>query len=159
MQSSKLQLKIQNFKNAIRSQKGFTLIELLVVIVIIGVLAALLMANFIGIRQRARDGQRKANLRQMQAALEFYRSDQATYATTANFPSCSNSAGFTGGSPAVTYMVKVPCDPLGGNYTYASDGTTYTLVACLENSNDAEASGSCSGSGGRTGVSYTLQNP
>ena len=39
-------------------------------------------------------------------------------------------------------MTKIPCDPLGGNYRYAYDSTlgTYSLYACLENSNDKEKS-------------------
>ena len=56
-------------------KKGFTLVELLIVVAIIGILSTLLMANFIGVRQRARDAQRKADLRQIQSALELYRSD------------------------------------------------------------------------------------
>lgn len=42
-----------------------------------------------------------------------------------------------------TYMEIVPKDPLGGNhpdysYTSSLDRTTYTLIACLENSKDAD---------------------
>src|SRR3990167_9460895 len=59
--------------------RGFTLIELLVVIAIVGLMSGFLVANFIGIKQRARDGQRKSDLRQIQAALELYRSDNASY--------------------------------------------------------------------------------
>lgn len=141
-------------------RQGFTLIELLVVIVIIGVLSSLLMANFIGVRQRARDGQRKANLRQIQAALELYRADQGKYPDTASFPACNNAA-FTGGSPPATYMSKIPCDPLGGDYSYVYSSGGYTLVACLENSNDVDKAqelvriGFCEGKP----AAYMLQNP
>lgn len=55
--------------------KGFTLIELLVVLVIIASLATLLTANFVGVRQRGRDAQRKSDLRQIQSAFELYRAD------------------------------------------------------------------------------------
>jgi general secretion pathway protein G len=57
-------------------KKGFTLIELLVVIAIIGMLSALLVPNFMGARERARDAQRKSDLKQIQKALEMYRQDQ-----------------------------------------------------------------------------------
>jgi general secretion pathway protein G len=59
-------------------KKGFTLIELLVVIAIIGMLSALLVPNFMGARERARDAQRKSDLKQIQKALEMYRQDQTS---------------------------------------------------------------------------------
>ena len=120
------------------TSKGFTLIELLIVLAIIGVLSALLMANFVGIRQRARDGQRKADLRQIQAALELYRADTGSYPDTASFPSCPQS--FVNGT-TTTYMKSIPCDPLTSqSYEYKGNAATgtYCLRACLENTNDAQ---------------------
>ncbi len=124
----------------IKNIKGFTLVELLIVIAIIGVLSALLMANFVGVRQRARDAQRKSDLRQVQSALELYRSDLGLYPTTQNGPDCDAALS----SGTTTYMTKVPCDPTNtsfysGSYYYYSDGSVYYLVACLENSSDSQA--------------------
>ncbi len=161
-------LKIHHSSFIVRKSRGFTLIELLIVVAIISILATLLMANFIGVMQRSRDGQRKSDLRQIQSALELYRSDQGDYPLTASFPSCGSP--LTGGSPSVTYMQKVPCDPTNSGdfvYSYSSDGTTYTLVACLENVNDSQKDSSdntnfCNtkdSSNNRTDWSYTLQNP
>lgn len=142
-------------------QKGFTLIELLVVIAIIGILATLLTANFIGVQQRSRDAQRKSNLRQMQSALELYRSDNAAYPLDTSNPFATCNAPFGAGS--VTYMQKVPCDPDGSPYTYTSNGNTYTLVACLENKNDSDPQTNTTNPtppcNTTTGVSYTLTNP
>lgn len=142
--------------------KGFTLIELLVAISIIGILASFLLANFVGVRQRARDGVRKSDLRQIQSALELYRSDKGSYPTT--LPACANS--FTdGANPPVIYMRKIPCDPSGAlvpayAYTSPAGNTTYSLVTCLENKNDAQRDATnvfpCDGT---TNFSYTLQNP
>src|SRR3990167_9066467 len=67
---------ISNFK----FEKGFTLVELLIVIAIVGILSALLMVNFVGVRQRGRDAQRKSDMRQMQSAFELFRSDNGRYA-------------------------------------------------------------------------------
>ena len=133
--------------------RGFTLIELLVAISIIGVLASFLLVNFIGVRQRARDGVRKSDLRQIQSALELYRADQGEYHPEP-LPGC--------GSPlengSTVYMKKIPCDPSTGDvYTYSVGvgNTTYTMTACLENTADPDGNGVVCGSG----VEYRLENP
>lgn len=141
-------------KNSLSSQ-GFTLIELLVVIAIIGILSTLLMANFVGIRQRARDAQRKADIRQMQSALELYRSDNGSYPaanvvnssdTTLGSSPCPTPSAFKSSDGTTTYMAQIPCDPLGttgvfndGNYYYKTTTSGYEIAACLENSADGDA--------------------
>lgn len=145
--------------------KGFTLVELLIVVGIIGILATLLMANFIGVRQRARDAQRKSDLRQIQSAIEIYRSDINSY-PGAPLPACGSA--LTGGSPASTYMQKIPCDPNGtsyynsGKYYYTSGSNTYSLGACLENSADSQGTSTAppgGGSGCSTNWWYVVTNP
>lgn len=135
--------KMQNSK----LQKGFTLVELLVVMMIIGVLFAILMVNFKGVKERTRDGQRKSDLRQIQSALELYRADQGRYPDSP-LPTCGSS--LTGGSPPTTYIQKVPCDPLSAaSYQYSSSGTSYCLRTCLDNTNDSE----------RDQIKYGSDNP
>jgi len=127
------------------TQKGFTLIEILVVVAIIGILAALIFTNFTMIK-KSRDAQRKSDLRKIQTALEHYRADTGLYPLTDDFPTCGSS--WAAGS--ITYMEKVPCDPNGsvwwgsigyflpGNYYYSSGGDNYSIIACMENTNDPE---------------------
>src|SRR5579885_2349137 len=108
-----MKFSIFNFQFS-KKQGGFTLIELLIVIAIIGILSTLLTTNFIGVRQRARDGKRKADLSQIQAALEQYRADQGAYPAT--LPSCTTAPpAFQNASQTTTYMQKIPCDPLGAS--------------------------------------------
>ena len=156
--------KLSTLNSQLSTRKGFTLIELLIVIVIIGVLATILLANFIGVRQRSRDAQRKADLRQLQSAVELYKADQNSY------PSSSLVCEGALKSPdlSVTYMAKIPCDPNPilpfplplRNYTYVLSGSTYTLYACIENLNDTDPNvfvddASCS----NTRRKYLLTNP
>ncbi|MFZ5366302.1 MAG: type II secretion system protein [Patescibacteria group bacterium] len=151
-------------------KSGFTLIELLVVISIIGILATLLMANVAGVRERARDAQRKSDINQIQKALEMYKNSLATpaYPTTSGWRTALES----GTNPA---MKTVPHDPKCGwdsvagactttwpDYSYtrdpegSGDTLTYKIIACLENASDPQKDGTntCS-----TGYSFTRREP
>jgi len=55
-----------------RNEKGFTLIELMIVVVIIGILAAIAIPNFIAMQNRAKEGSTKANMHTLQLAAEDY---------------------------------------------------------------------------------------
>ncbi|KKW27607.1 MAG: General secretion pathway protein G [Parcubacteria group bacterium GW2011_GWB1_52_7] len=117
---------------------GFTLIELVVVMAIVSTLTALATFNFNLARVRARDIQRKSELKQIQNALEIFKNDQMpqTYPTSADFATALIPA----------YMAKLPVDPkekaTAGSwmdYTYSQvTAATYTLEACLENSGDPD---------------------
>jgi prepilin-type N-terminal cleavage/methylation domain-containing protein len=114
-------------------KKGFTLIELLVVIALIGILSTLIMANLNSARERSRDAQRKADLRNIQTAFRLYYNDVGSYPPT--FP----NAGFEFSRSGAVYMNVFPSDPLSSQsyrYTYDAANDSYTLEACFENKSD-----------------------
>lgn len=134
----------------LRSSFSFTLIELLVVIAIIGMLSALVIPNFMAARERARDSQRKSDLKQIQKALELYKQDQNPPAYPAavacGSATCFPNSGNQWASGTTIYMNKVPTDPnrTSNNayyYTVNNSNLTYTLCACLENKADPDATG------------------
>ena len=74
-----------------RSQKGFTLIELMIVVVIIGILAAIAIPNFIAMQNRAKEGSTKANMHTVQLAAEDYGvQNDGVYAATMDGTHISN---------------------------------------------------------------------
>lgn len=155
-------MKNSNQRAAISRQSGFTLIELVVVIAIIATLTALSTFNFNQARIRARDVQRKSELKQIQNALELYKNDHFPQ----RFPTDEEGLSVLI-PPTGNYMSVLPRDPKvkaqsGSWVDYVYDNltsSTFTLTACLENTGDLDkTSGSCLG-GITSGVPYQLTQP
>lgn len=138
-----MRVKTSTIYSKASAQRGFTLIELIVVISIIGILASVLVANFMQVREKTRDGVRKSDLEQIRLALETYRIDVGSY-PVALYSDTGCDVSLVNPNSGTVYMEELPCDPRedGMQYVYLVNESTYLqydLYACAENINDSEA--------------------
>ncbi len=112
-------------------KKAFTFIELLVSVAIVAVLVGGAAASYSLLNRNARNNRRKADIENIRAALEMYRSNEGLYPFTNHL-----------GDLSPTYISPLPTDPKTGltysDYTSA-DGSTYLLRADMEPSGHYQA--------------------
>ena len=120
---------------------GFTLIELVVVMAIVSVLTGLATFNFQQARQRARDVQRKNDLKQLANALEVYKNDQNPQA----YPAALTDLIPRGFIKAIPQDPRYKSDNSAWvDYVYTRDPSVsgnnldYEITTCLENKGDPE---------------------
>ena len=114
-----------------RSQKGFTLVEIMIVVLIIGILLAIAVPNFIRARETSRAKSCVANLKQIESAKEQWAMD--TKAGPAATPTAADLYG------ATKYVKTTPGCPSTGVYT-SVDMATRPVCSVGNNATAADPS-------------------
>lgn len=109
------------------AEHGFTLVELMVVIVILGLLATIVALNVLPSGDRARSEKAKADIATIEDGLELYKLQNLNYPSTADGLQALIAPPATLTDPSRYqkggYIKKLPKDPWGRDYLYASPGT------------------------------------
>ena len=105
------------------AERGFTLLEIMVVVVIIGLLAAIVVPNFMGQVDTAAINRAKQDIRGIETALNLYRLDNFRYPTTdEGLQALVTNPGETVAPNWKQQLRKVPVDPWNHPYHYVSPG-------------------------------------
>ena len=117
---------VQNEKSLGSASRGFTLLELMVVIVILGILAAIVVPQFMSEPHKARVVQARMQIENLSTALKRYYLDNGSYPTTEQGLQALVEKPTLGRAvknyPKEGYMPKLPKDPWGNDYIYISPG-------------------------------------
>lgn len=101
-----------------KKSKGFTLVEIMIVVLIIGILLAIAVPNFIKARETSRTKTCLANMRQIESAKEQWAMEMKKGA--ADTPAWGDLVG------ANAYLKAQPACPSGGAYSINDVATTPT---------------------------------
>ena len=118
-----------------KNKRGFTLIELMAVIVILGILATIVAVNVSPFLQRANLEKMRADLSQIEKALELYKFNELSYPSTDQglqaLITPHNELKRPYLYPEDGYINTTPLDPWGREYLYIQPGQKTKFISRL----------------------------
>ncbi len=127
--------------NKSKGKEGFTLVELLIVIVILGILAAIVIARFAGATKDSKEANLKGNLRTIRAALETYKANSKSNSYPGNLDQLW--VGSIDDVDSKTFLERIPIDPF-----HRSKATAASSGVLLPTDDATGRNGKITGGGG-----------
>lgn len=115
---------MKSFRN--KKSAGFTLVEIMIVVLIIGILLAIAIPNFVQARESSRAKSCVANLKQIDSAKQQYMMDK-------NASTFTSATDTTLGGLVGQYIRSTPACPAGGSYTTGNESTLPTCTLATSN--------------------------
>lgn len=127
----------------LRNRKGFTLVEMMIVVLIIGILVAIALPNFLKARENSQTKACATNMKQIQGAIE-------QWAMEKKMPSSTSTDDFPSPKQLVDegYLRTEPKCPAGGDYDFTGTNLSDYDINCSVHNDLTNLLGNLTGTGG-----------
>ena len=120
---------MRTLRERMHGEKGFTLIELMAVLMVMGILAAIALPNFIGQKEKGEDVTAKSDARNVVAAVE------SCHTETQSYEECDTIAELVAADSNPDVPLTDEVERKGGAVSITATDKTYTIAGYSRSGN------------------------